>query len=268
MNKITTAFASLLIGTATCTAQTQVLNEDFQGGMPATWTIQVNDGFTLSPTVSEFSPGWIAIADPDNTSDTVAASSSYFTTSGAANRWLISPPIALGSFGNYIKWRSKSYDPSYPDSYRVFVSTTDNQLSSFTDTLGIVQFELDEWTDYEVNLSEEGFDGQTIYVAFVLVTNGGFKLFIDDVNVRKDDPLAVNELETEHITVYPNPTADQVFFSSNSIAEVKLLDFSGKLLHTQHDSTPLSLQNYTAGMYFIQVTGNDKHTTTIRIQKR
>src|SRR3989338_1789757 len=61
---------------ATVTAQTVVLDEDFQQGIPGGWTIVVNDTNTLDPSVIEFAPGWISLADPDNTTDTVAGANS------------------------------------------------------------------------------------------------------------------------------------------------------------------------------------------------
>lgn len=269
MNKILTFSAVSLLFSAYLSAQTVLLDENFQGGIPAAWSINVADSYTLSPSVSEFSSGWIAIADPDNTVDTVAASSSFFTSSGAANRWLISPPITLGAFGNYVKWKSKSFDGSYPDSYQVLVSTTDSQLSSFTDTLGMVQFDLDEWTDYEVNLSDKGLDGQTIYIAFILVTNGGYKLFLDDVLVRKDDPLFVQELnKSQDISVYPNPTSEMIQFSTADFVSVSVIDVSGKTLVHHFGSSSISLSDFNPGMYLLKFTFKDGTVTTKRLQKR
>ena len=153
---------------ATVTAQTVVLDEDFQQGIPGGWTIVVNDTNTLDPSVIEFAPGWISLADPDNTTDTVAGASSFFTEPAEADRWLITPALTMGAYGNYVQWNARSHDPSYPDGYYVMVSTTDTQISSFTDTVDTLGFENPDWTTRLVNLSDEGYTNQTIYIGFRL----------------------------------------------------------------------------------------------------
>ena len=98
--------------------------------------------------ISEFTSAWITTIDPIDSTDTIAASTSYFSPAGTASRWLITPQLSLGAFGNYINWNARSHDPSFPDDYLVLVSTTDSQITSFTDTIG--------------NINEEDLDGDGI----------------------------------------------------------------------------------------------------------
>lgn len=261
-------FSTVLVSAFSLNAQTTIMNEGFQQGIPANWTIVKADSYTEQD--SQFAPGWIALADPDGSNDSVAAATSYFTVSGNADRWLITPPVTIGTYGNFVKWRARSFDPSYPDTYQVLVSTTDAQTASFSDTIFRVEGEWEDWTDREVNLSEQGYsNGQTIYLAFVLKTSGGFKLYLDDINVRKDDPLAVNEhsLKTD-ISIYPNPTRDVIRFSSESaLKQVALYTTAGNLVYSQENGSDISLAAFEQGMYLVRMTTTTGQIITKRIQK-
>ncbi len=247
-------------------AQTVIMSTDFQEGIPANYTLVDNDGNTPDPLVAEYTSAWITVVDPENALDTVAASTSFFTALDSASRWMITPPLALGTYGNYIQWNAKSHDPSYPDDYLVLVSTTDNQLSSFTDTIGYIKEENFEWTNREVNLFTEGFHDQTIYVAFVNRTLDGFKLYIDDIEVRKDDATGLQEPSTISFVVYPNPSSDLIYVSgTEKLEKMELLDLNGMLLQTTA-LTFMNVQALPSGMYLIRCTMNGM-TSTKRFTK-
>lgn len=242
-------------------AQTVIFSTDFQQGMPANYTIVDNDGNTPDPTVAEFTSAWITLVDPENALDTVAASTSFFTALDSASRWMITPPLSLGAFGNFIQWNAKSHDPSYPDNYLILVSSTDNQISSFTDTIGFIEEENFEWTNREVNLFTQGYFNQTIYIAFVNVTLDGFKLYIDDIEVRKDDPVGLQEPDPISFVVYPNPSSDMIFVSgSQNVEKIELLDLNGMLLETAAASY-MNVQALPTGMYLIRCTMNGVAST-------
>jgi hypothetical protein len=242
-------------------AQTVILSTDFQQGIPANYTLVDNDGHTPDALVAEFTSAWITVVDPENALDTVAASTSFFTTMDSASRWMITPPLALGAFGNYIEWNAKSQDPSYPDDYLVLVSTTDNQLASFTDTIGYIKEENFEWTNREVNLFTEGYHDQTIYVAFVNRSLDGFKLYMDDIEVRKDDPVGLQEPDAISFVVYPNPSSDMIYVSgSQNVEKIELLDLNGMLLETTATSY-MNVQALPTGMYLIRCTMNGVAST-------
>lgn len=262
-------FSSVLISALSAHAQTTILDEDFQQGIPANWTIIKNDSYAEDTSVSEFSPGWISIVDPDNINDTIAGATSYFTVAQKASRWLISPPITVGTFGNYLKWNAKSFDPSYPDTYQVLISVTDTQISSFIDTLSRVEFEWEDWTQHEVNLSELGYsNNETIHIAFVLETQGGFKLFLDSINIRKDDPLALGEQFFQpDVTIYPNPTSDVIQFSTASLKQVSIYNTAGTLIYSQEKANPISMNRFDQGIYLVRMITNSGQTITKRVQK-
>ncbi len=250
-----------LFSILTTFSQTIVFSENFQNGIPPTFTIVDNDGNTPALAVSEYINAWIAIQDPNNLSDTIAASTSYFSPQDTASRWLITPPILLGSFGNYFSWEARSHDPSYPDDYLVLVSTTDNQLASFTDTIGFVIEESFEWAYREVDLSDEGYDNQTIYIAFVNKTYDGFKLYLDDFEARKEDVTQVLMNEMNKVIAYPNPATDKISFTnSSSIEKITILSAAGTLMLTTANST-IDLSDFPSGIYFARIASNNTIST-------
>jgi hypothetical protein len=247
------------ISSITASAQTEILNENFESGAPVAFTIVDNDGLTPNAATAQFTEAWTRMADPQNTTDTVMGSTSYFEPVGTASRWLITPALALGTYGNLIYWNARSHDPSYPDNYIVLLSTTDTQISSFTDTIGFIQEEYATWYQRVINLSANGFNNQQVYVAFVNNTNDGFALYIDDVQVVIDDPLNIDELAEIAVRVYPNPAADVLKIKSESAVElVEVIALNGAqiLSTTESEINVSSLQN---GSYFVKIV-TDKGT--------
>lgn len=237
-------------------AQTNILSNDFQTGIPATYAIVDNDGQTPHNSVSEFTNAWISYDDPEDVANKVAASTSYFTSSNDASRWLITPKVALGAYGNFISWKGKSHDPSFNDDYLVLVSTTDSLIDSFTDTLDFVDGENDTWTTRTVNLSEKSLDNEDVYIAFVNVTNNGFKLYLDSISIWKEDPVGLNEnFMNTNFNVYPNPCTEFVSIDHNStIEKVEFIDFTGKVVLTELNNFNLiNLSALNSGIYIVKV---------------
>jgi hypothetical protein len=236
-------------------AQISLLSTDFQSGVPNQYTILDNDGNTPFSSMIEFigENAWIVLPDPENPNDTVAAATSYFESPDSADRWLITPQLNLSSYGNYLSWNAKSHDPSFPDDYLVLISHTDNQPSSFKDTIGSIEQENFEWTNREVNLSNIGYDDSSIYIAFVLRTYDGYKLYLDDIQVRTEDPVGIEEKNDVQISVYPNPTSNHLFITSElQIEKVQLFSMNGQLIVTETNST-LNISELDSGSYVLRV---------------
>lgn len=247
-------------------SQVEIHSEDFDSGIPVSYSIVNNDGLQPDAAVGEYTEAWISVADPENTSDMVAGSTSFFSPVGQADRWLITPPLTLGSFGNFISWNAKSHDASFPDDYLVLVSTTDASLSSFVDTIGSVNEEYAEWTSRTVDLSDEGYNDQTIYVAFVNRTNDGFKLYLDDILVRKEDPASISENEILNLVVYPNPVFEVLMVKSiDEIVSIELKDFSGKSV-AYSTGNEMNIIHLPSGVYLATVS-TIKGSRTIKVIK-
>ena len=242
----------LLIGNESL-GQVSLLTTDFESGIPATFTIVDNDGNTPNTSVSEFNNAWISLSEPGNSSNTVAGSTSFFEPAGTADRWLITPALTMGSYGNFISWQARSHDESFPDDYLVLVSTTDDQLTSFTDTIGYVMEENGDWTFRTVDLSAEGYNDQTIRIAFINVTVDGFKLYLDDIEVWKEDPATVLESSVLHLTVFPNPFTELISVNSSSpLISVTIFDQSGKVV-AYTDKVSIETSALRPGIYIMHV---------------
>jgi len=239
-------------------SQTTVFETGFDNGIPTSMSLVNNDLNTPNDAVSEYTEAWICVSDPENQTDSVAASTSWFTPVDTADRWLITPALALGSYGNAVKWNAKSQDASFPDDYYVLVSTSGTDLSNFTDTIGYIQQENFEWIERSVNLSELGYDDQTIYIAFVLRTYDGFKLYIDDILVTKEDDASIGENSLGDIVIYPNPCQDILHIQSEAFLEkVLILDLSGKLV-LKSTSNVINVQSLEMGSYMVRVYTNGR----------
>ena len=250
-------------------SQVVILNEDFQLGFPANWTMVDVDQQIPNAAVSEYGSPWIIKADPENTADSVVSSTSFYEPVGRANKWLITPAITLGEFGNYLSWEAKSHDPSYPENYKVLISTS-NQVADFLDTVRLIVLENPEWTTREIDLTNFGFNGQTIYLAFVNTTNDGYKLYLDDINVRKNDPVGIQELDDVFVQVYPNPTTGKLKISCDKkIDQVSIFSLDGKLMQQMlyNIEDQIDLSNLNSGVYLanLEIAGNLK---TIRVIKK
>lgn len=233
---------------------TVIFQENFQQGIPLTFTLIDNDFNLPNAQVAEFTQPWIAAIDPENPFDTIAASTSFFENPDTAHRWLITPQISLGAFGNYLTWNAKSQDPSYPDSYLILLSNTGNDMGSFTDTLAFVTGENFEWTEREVNLTGQGYDNQSVYFAFVLRSYDAFKLFIDDIQVRSLDDTGLDEISLPTLHIYPNPVDDILNISTLNPLSYRIYDQAGRLLYYGNDSA-LTVKDFSPGSYFIHAEG-------------
>jgi hypothetical protein len=250
-------------------SQVVILNEDFQSGFPATWSMVDVDQQVPNTAVGEYVNPWIIKADPENNADSVVSSTSFYEPVGQANKWLITPAITLGDYGNYLSWQAKSHDPSYPENYKVLISTS-NQVADFIDTVRLIVLENPEWTTREIELSDLGFNGQTVYLAFVNNTNDGYKLYLDDINVRKNDPVGLQELTDVQIQVYPNPTTGNIKINCDKeINQVSVFSLEGKLMNefNYNNGNLIDISNLNSGIYLlrIEIAGSIK---TIRIIKK
>lgn len=243
---------------STLMSQVTILEENFDGSaLDSGWKVVNNDGFTPQEVVEEYTEAWIIVEDPLNVGNGTVSSTSYFTPVNRADRWLITPQMTLGTENNYISWKGLSYDPSFPDSYKVLISTTGNEIADFTDTIKVVSNEYYTWTNHLEELDE--YAGQDIYIAFVNTTFNGFKLYLDSIYVREQDPLSLQKEEI-HLAIYPNPVRDFLVVNSNDaqIQGVTIINAMGQILLTESfnngsGKVKVNTSSFMSGVYFITV---------------
>jgi hypothetical protein len=241
-------------------SQVDILVENFDAtSLPAGWSVIDNDGNTPDASVDEYTDAWIYKEDPLNVGNGTFSSTSYFDPVDRADRWLITPQITLGAQSNYISWKGLSGDASFPDSYKVMISTSSNNVSDFTDTLVVISNELPEWKERLFNMDE--YANQTIHLAFVNTTFDGFKLYIDSVYVREQDPLSINENQVLLNTtkIYPNPSENIINIHGENIKKTSIQNLAGEVVFESNSQAGKSIEisTYPNGIYIVSILLSD-----------
>lgn len=165
--------------------------EDFEsiddgGDLPDTWVVVDVDGGT--PSDDMYDKAW-KVVESSQMGSKIAVSTSYYTDADYpdADDWMITPAIEIVD-GAYLSFDAKSLTSSgnYPDSYEVWVSTTDQDVAGCKagDMIHSVDEEEHETAQsYDIDLSS--YAGKTVYIGFRLMTPapGGSELGVDNVKV-------------------------------------------------------------------------------------
>ena len=164
------------------------ISTDFTFGIPAAFTLYDNDGIEPSADVKhmgfEVGTPWVAY-QIDNENNTVAASTSWYATSGTSDDWMVLPLLSVDSEQAVVRWRAKASDSMFSDGYAVYVSTSGNAIADFdkANPLFSVAAENGEWTEHTASLAD--FMGQDIYIAFVNNSTDKSCFYIDDIYAGK-----------------------------------------------------------------------------------
>lgn len=251
----------LLLTGLVAQAQSVILNENFNNGIPATWTVSDQDGNT--PVNPIYTDAWVSVERLSSPGDSVAASTSYYQPAGTSEDYLITHALPLGAFGNILSWHVQSTDASYPDGYVVLLSTTDKMISSFTDTIYETDEALYYWDSIAVNLEDLGYVNQTVYVAFVNNTYDGYGLMIDNVYCTADDASGIQDFKTGQLKFYPNPVRSgetiQIKHSFDSpTQQVEIIDITGKIIEsTETQNNSFQMPSVSKGTYIIKVSNSE-----------
>lgn len=204
MKKLLLSVAAFL-GAYPMMAQPVIYSQDFEAltapNMPAGWIMTNVDGLTPATNVNWCTGAWVTRADFADANNMVAASTSWYTPAGVSNDWMATQTISIpAGTGYFLKWRSMAQDPSFPDGYRVYVTTaTGGAPADFTGGSGTQVFttnaDATAWGWHQVNL--DAYAGQTIRIGFQNNSNDMFVLMVDDVQVVQ---LSPNDASTASIT--------------------------------------------------------------------
>ncbi len=107
----------------------------------------------------------------------------FASTEGANNDWLISPQVTLGTNSSVSMW-VKSYTDQYGlERYKVGVSTSNTNPSSFTIISGsnYLTAPATAWEQKTFNL--DAYNGQNVYIGIQCVSNDAFIFMVDDFSV-------------------------------------------------------------------------------------
>lgn len=107
----------------------------------------------------------------------------FAATSGPNNDWLITPEFPVVN-GMKLSFWAKTYMDYGLEKFKIAISTTDTNVSSFDFITGEISVPVANWTYYEYDLS--AYAGQSIHAAIVCVSNDVFVFMVDDLTVGMD----------------------------------------------------------------------------------
>ncbi|MFV0467523.1 MAG: choice-of-anchor J domain-containing protein [Dysgonomonas sp.] len=184
---------------------------------------------------------------------------SFRTESGISNDWLISPKLLLGT-DSKLKFYAKTLSASYNlEKFNILVSTTDNDLDSFSKLGDTYQAPLD-WTAYEIDLSQ--YNQTEIHLAIQCVSEKALVFMIDNIEVETDLLSGISDVSVQQqVSLYPNPAKDhiQINVAGSEITEVKILNTKGELIFTSKPNLNsrqmrINTESFSDGIYFAAVT--------------
>jgi hypothetical protein len=195
-------------------------------------------------------------------------------TGGLAEDWLVTPMIDLTDYtGSSLSfYGGQQYTTDYGTAYYVRISTaSQTTIADFTDTVAtyseadFTDITVPELTDMKtIDLS--AYDGDQIYIAFVMEQNDGDNWFIDDVNVT--GTLSTASFSVESFSMYPNPTKGVLNIDSNAqIALIEVYNILGDLVKTAENSNKVDLSDLSVGPYFARISSDDGKVLMKKIMK-
>ena len=147
--------------------------EDFENGLPSTWTIIDSDGDGNN---------WYGADNEYNYAHNgthMVVSASYSGSALTPDNWLITPQLELK--GTMSVWL-RNQDPGYPETFAIYLSTNSTNVSDFTTTLVAETNALGEYTEYTADLSS--YNGQQGYIAIRHFNcTDKFRLVLDDFGI-------------------------------------------------------------------------------------
>lgn len=180
-----------------------ILFENFNNGIPSSFTLINNDGLTPNSAVAYINNAWVARAASQGSSDSVAMSTSWYNPVGRSDDWLITPQLSLGA-ASTVSWQALAVDGDFPDGYQVLISTTGTAVADFQDTLLTINEENGTWTNRSLNLHTLGYTNTDVYIAFRNNSFDKFLLAIDNIQVKN---LVPTDVQLDYVQV-PNVSCD------------------------------------------------------------
>lgn len=183
---------------------------------------------------------------------------------GLNEDWLVTPLINLtGMTGSTLTfYGGQEFTDAYGTIYQVKVSTTSQTAhASFTNVATYAEADFtdiivpDLTSQKTVDLS--AYNGQQIYIAFVMTQNDADNWFIDNVNVTAS--LSTDDFSSNlKTTLYPNPTNGIVNIKASAeMKSIELYSILGNLVKTYSNEQQLDLSNLSSGTYIMKLTSVD-----------
>jgi len=261
MNKYLTTLGLIVI-TLSFSAQINVIfSENFNQGIPATWSmIDVDQGTPYAdPTVSSLTGAFHCLENSDSTGigDSIVAATSWFTDTASANNLMISPLVQLGGTGNYLYFDAKSTDASYPDGLQVRYTYNHINVDSIMasevifDTIAVPP----TWTNFKVKL-DTNLNGALINIAFRHYATDKFILELDNIRIETNDLTAIESPSDQRIKVFPNPCINHIQVEGIKNGDkYEIFHMNGSLIKTGYYNKTITV-DFSSGMYLLKTEGS------------
>jgi len=180
----------------------------------------------------------------------------------------------LLNYHNKVSFFAKSSTTEYgADRFKVGVSTTDTEVSSFTViSEGTYVETTDEWTEYSYDLNQ--YAGQDVYISINCVSFDAFAFLVDDFKVVGSENASVNKALASQFMLFPNPTMDKVNLTNSGsilVSKVDVRDLNGRTVQSLNFNSEPSLEidvsSLQAGVYLLHITTNEGFLTKKIIKK-
>jgi len=177
--------------------------------------------------------------------------------------WLISDKITIGVDAELKLWALNPRPEYGTEKYNILVSTTDDELSSFT-KIATNEVAPETWTQMSYSLA--AYQGMDIYVAIQNVTMWAYMLFIDDIEIT-GTITENNIMEKPEINIYPVPANDKIIITNAGNSTIEISDINGRVVlarSADSENVTLDLTSLDKGIYIVRVF-NDKFIVTKKI---
>lgn len=263
MKKLYTLALGLI---ATCTFGQLTENFDAAVALPAGWTSFV--GANGEGT----SYNWSVVASTRAYSAGNCAYVRYEVVTTIAEDWLVTPLVDLTNYANVNMsfWGGQQYTADYGTEYTIRVSTTSQtDINSFTtiETYTEADFATTTPISSQKTVDLSAYNGQQIYIAFVMTQNDGDNWFIDDVSVT--GTLNTASFNNNSVaSVYPNPTKGLITVANEeNIQSIEIYGILGNLIKTVSRTNKVDMGELASGSYMIKIKTDQGAVRTEKVIK-
>lgn len=245
------------------------LSENFDAAttLPAGWaafrgTNNLGTGFDWgTSTARNYSPGNSAFVRYED------------VTGGTAEDWLVTPLVNLTNMtaSTLTFYGGQQYSAAYGTVYQVKVSTTSQTShASFTNVATYAEADFTDITTAPLTslktVDLSAYNGQQIYIAFVMTQDDGDNWFIDNVNVT--GTLSTPSFDDNEISIYPNPTNGILNVDAiETISKIEIFNILGSLVKISENSNQINLTDLNSGTYFAKITSIEGKVKNQKIVK-
>lgn len=216
------------------------------------WTVHNADGKSANGSLSFLNEAWkivnlqeLGLSGPNVTEGIM--STSWLSPAGQADRWAVTPQITVPQGSPVLMFDVWAIDPSYPDGYEVWVSTSGNTPSDFTGSPVYSESQGPTGGYHTRTVSMESYAGQNVYIAFRNNSNDQYLLAMDNISVKTilENDVAVTDINFDvYNLIGSNPVGvDIKNMGGNTVSSATVSWTVGSETH----STNLSNMNLSAG---------------------